>query len=146
MPRIHVGEGDQAHTYEIDSIEDVPNWGLSRIDLLFARIKREEGIALDLNAVFAAAEKEATGEGDDQVEEMTFFVGAVLVWMARMTAGERIGFEDANDFSAKTIRFELTEAEQAEKDRLAAQAEKGEATAAASGAGVRPTDPASAPE
>lgn len=145
MPRMHLGEGDTARTYEIDSVEDVPNWGLSRVDLLFARIKREEGVALDLDTVFAAAEAAATGDGSE-VEELKFFVGAILVWIARMAGGERLGFEDANDFPARTIRFELTEAEQAEKDRLAAQAEKGEATAAASGDGVRPTDPASAQE
>ncbi|WP_239404639.1 hypothetical protein [Frankia sp. Cj3] len=100
------------------------------------RIKRELGIGADglqnlLSEVTQAGSVASMPDADET------FVLALLLWMARMAGGERLGFEDACDIPVRTIEIEMTEEEQA---AAAAEAQRRKEIEAQPG--VRPTEAA----
>jgi hypothetical protein len=114
--------------WELGSIADVPLWGMIRIE-------REIGLTEDgLEKLFAPLEDAAKVGGEITLTDGMVFAVGVVIWMARMCAGERIGFEDACDFPLRSIRVELTEAEQRAADEEAARLAR-----IAEQPGVRPT-------
>lgn len=135
--KLVVGDG---RVYDMASVEDVPLWGLIRIE-------KELGLSADtlgpfLEDAISAVQAGAASAGGDS--RMLMAVG-LMVWMARMSAGEKLGFEDACDFPVRSIRIEATEAEQAAAAEAAAKAAAEAAATAAlveGGQGVRPTVPA----
>lgn len=146
--RVVIGEDAKRETFEVAKLDDIPLWATTRLNLYFAQIEHETGVLLDMDTVFDQAAYLARG-GEVRTDLRYLLVG-ILVWMTRMANGERINYEDANDFPTRTIGIELTEKEkadaEAEEKAAAEQALRTAAVVEASGAGVRPTSPASAPE
>lgn len=115
-------------SWDLGSIEDVPMWGMIRIE-------KEVGLnESGLLEIFAPLQRAAESGADISTVPNLFFTMGIAVWMARMAAGERLGFEDACDFPLSSISVEMTDAEKAD-----AEAAKVAAAELARQPGVRPT-------
>lgn len=134
--KLFVGNAERA--YDLASVEDVPLWAM-------VRIEKELGLSADSLGPFLEEAMAAVQSGELSGEPRLIMAVGLMVWMTRMTANERIGFEDACDFPMRSLRIEATDAERAAADQASATATAtAEKTAALveGGQGVRPTSPA----